>query len=242
MVICVIGDVHGNLPALEAVLEKAGDCDDFWCIGDTVGYGPFPDECINEVRLTCPVSVAGNHDLGSIGKISLDSFNADARVACEWTGRIITDESRLYLDGLPMRHETGGVLLVHGSPRNPIWEYVISTREAAPNLEAMTEPLCFHGHSHAPAVFARKDGDYLRMGPLGDGTAVELLEGAKYLVNVGSVGQPRDGDARACYVEYRPDERMVSYHRVEYPIERTQKMMEEAGLPGFLIGRLAIGR
>lgn len=152
--ICVFGDVHGSLPAFEAVLAQAGDCDAFWCVGDTVGYGPFPNESARRVEELGAVCVAGNHDLGSLGKISLFDFNVHARTACEWTGRNLEEQTRGYLESLHLgQYPMPGCAIVHGSPREPVWEYIVSSQEAAMNFGESSEAVCFHGHSHAPAVF-----------------------------------------------------------------------------------------
>ena len=241
--IFVFGDVHGNRPAFEAVLAQADGCEAFWCVGDTVGYGPFPNECVRKVEELGAVSVAGNHDLGSLGKISLSDFNAHARAACEWTGRNLDEQARAYLESLHLRQYPGpGCLVVHGSPREPVWEYIVSSREASMNFGESSEEVCFHGHSHAPAVFLLDSERQVDLIIPEDGTEVRLEEGFRYLINVGSVGQPRDGDPRACYVFFQPEQRLISYHRVPYPVVEVQEKMAEAGLPAFLIKRLDYGR
>ena len=241
--ICVFGDVHGSLPAFEAVLAQAGDCDAFWCVGDTVGYGPFPNESVRRVEELGAVGVAGNHDLGSLGKISLFDFNVHARMACEWTGRNLEEQTRGYLESLHLRqYPMRGCAIVHGSPREPVWEYIVSSQEAAMNFGESSEAVCFHGHSHAPAVFLLDSERQIDLIIPEDGTEVRLEEGFRYLINVGSVGQPRDGDPRACYVFFKPELRLISYHRVQYPLIEVQEKMAEVGLPAFLIKRLAFGR
>lgn len=244
----IFGDVHGNLPALEAVLAHAGECDAWWCVGDIVGYGPDPNECTEKCRQMCDAVVVGNHDLASIGELDLSAFNPLARAACEWTGSVLEEKNVLYLGGLP-KHErpANEVLLVHGSPLDPVWEYVLSKRAALLGFDSFTETLCFHGHSHAPAVFEYRDtvehgpGRLELTVPL-DGTSVRLENGSRYMLNVGSIGQPRDGDPRSCYVTYDPVSGVVEYHRVEYPVARVQEKMMEVGLPVFLVERLASGR
>jgi predicted phosphodiesterase len=241
--ICVFGDVHSSIPAFEAVLSQAGDCDAFWCVGDIVGYGPSPNESVERAEEIGAVSVAGNHDLGSLGKINLFDFNVHARLACEWTGRNLEEKTRGYLESLPLRQGTmPGCIVVHGSPREPVWEYILSSREAAMNFAESNESVCFHGHSHAPAVFYLDSERQVDLIIPGDGTEVELEERFRYLINVGSVGQPRDGDPRACYVIYEPERAVVCYHRVQYPIIEVQEKMAEVGLPALLIKRLAFGR
>jgi diadenosine tetraphosphatase ApaH/serine/threonine PP2A family protein phosphatase len=247
--IALIGDVHSNFPALRAVIDAAGSLDSFWCVGDIVGYGPHPNECVETIRDISAQSVAGNHDLGSIGAIDLLSFNADAGAVCEWTGTRLSDESRAYLSSLPHRKGLQGEqLLVHGSPRNPVWEYVLSTNCAFDNFSMFKERICINGHSHVPAVFGIKEGDTgneaqtVELEVPKDGGRVSLMEDYRYMVNVGSVGQPRDGDPRSCFVIYRPEERSLTFHRVAYPVVDTQADMERFGLPRFLADRLSAGR
>lgn len=241
--ICVFGDVHGNLPALEAVLGQVGACDAFWCVGDTVGYGPFPNESIRRVEELGAISVAGNHDLGSIGSISLFDFNVHARVACEWTGLNLEEQTREYIGSQPLKQKPiPYVLVLHGSPRDPVWEYVVFSQEATLNFVEFSEIVCFHGHSHAPAVFLLNPERRVDLVVPEDGTEVVLEDGFRYLINVGSVGQPRDGDPRACYAIYHQEQAVVSYHRVAYPVVEVQQRMAEVGLPAFLIRRLASGR
>jgi predicted phosphodiesterase len=241
--ICVFGDVHGNLPAFEAVLAQAGECDAFWCVGDTVGYGPFPNDSVNRVEELGAINVSGNHDLGSLGEISLLDFNVYARAACEWTGRNLEERVREYLLSLPLRQKPmPDFLVVHGSPRDPVWEYILSSQEAAVNFGQSSEAVCFHGHSHAPAAFVLSEKRKVDLVIPEDGTEIVLEDGFRYLLNVGSVGQPRDGDPRACYVIYQPGKEVVSYHRAPYPVTEVQEKMAEAGLPSILIKRLAFGR
>ena len=246
---CIIGDVHGNLPALETVIREAG-CAEMWaCAGDCVGYGPFPNECIERLRALGVVGVSGNHDLGSVGRIRLDNFNGDARRACEWTAGVLYPESVTYLEELNDIQRECGWLLVHGSPRDPAWEYVISRETARSIFIEFGERLCFNGHTHSPAVFSCSQEALVAGGDVdvdiiypGNGDVIEIEEGRCYIANVGSVGQPRDGDPRSCYVEYDIVSSTLTYRRVEYPVRETQKQMEEAGLPGFLIERIAAGR
>jgi diadenosine tetraphosphatase ApaH/serine/threonine PP2A family protein phosphatase len=203
------------------------------------------------VRGLEPVSVVGNHDLGSVGAISLERFNPDARTANEWTGGVLERDHACYIRELPTTvvSPDGDVLLVHGSPRDPVWEYVLSREQAYRSFLKLDGRLCFHGHSHSPMLFewaleAREAGDRdaIRFTVPSDGQEIVLRQGARYLANAGSVGQPRDGDPRACYVTYSPEDHALTWHRVEYDIKAAQEMMEEAGLPVFLADRLALGR
>jgi diadenosine tetraphosphatase ApaH/serine/threonine PP2A family protein phosphatase len=246
---CVIGDVHSNLPALEAVIAAAGECDSWLCIGDLVGYGPDPNECVARVTELGALCVAGNHDLGSTGSIDLASFNRDARAACEWTGRVLDRPARSFLESLESRREGDGWLMVHASPRDPVWEYVLSKAQAYHNFLEFDQGLCFHGHSHAPAVFrwsaeAQDADDFaaVEVAVPADGDEIPLEAGFRFLVNVGSVGQPRDYDPRACHVIHDRDRAVLEYHRVTYPVAEVQARMEGLGLPSFLVERLSFGR
>ncbi len=246
---CIIGDVHSNLPALEAVLSGAGECDSWLCIGDLVGYGPDPNGCVSRMIELGALCVAGNHDLGSLGAIDLVSFNRDARAACEWTGRVLDEAGRAFLGSLESRRVGESWLMVHASPRDPVWEYVLSKSQAYHSFLEFDQRLCFHGHSHAPAVFrwsteaqAADDFAAVEVAVPGDGEEIALEEGYRFMVNVGSVGQPRDSDPRSCYVIHDPDRGVLEYHRISYPVAEVQARMEDLGLPTFLIQRLSFGR
>lgn len=245
--ICLAGDIHSNFAALEAVVRDAGQVDAWWCVGDVVGYGPDPNECVETVSELGAIVVAGNHDAGTTGKMSLSSFNMDARVAGEWTAGVLTANSKSFLESLPETHylEDSDSLLVHGSPTDPMWEYVVSATQAERNFEAFTANICFIGHTHVPLVFATppagsKEG--VSETVPADGETIRLEAGRRYLVNVGSVGQPRDGDPRACYVMFEPAAMLITYYRVDYEVALTRRRMEEASLPSFLSSRLELGR
>lgn len=238
----VIGDIHGNLPALRGVLRHAGDCEGWYCTGDIVGYGPYPVECCRELRKLGAISVAGNHDLGSLGRADLDDFNPEARAACEWTGRLLDPDTRSFLESLELRHQAEpDIHIVHGSPRDPVWEYLTSAGAALKNFSSFDERVCFVGHTHVPMVFIL--GPQRRVSLLipGESGELEIENGNRYIINAGSVGQPRDHDARSCYVQYEPEKGLLSYHRVDYPISEVQQAMHEAGLPLFLAHRLVLG-
>jgi diadenosine tetraphosphatase ApaH/serine/threonine PP2A family protein phosphatase len=242
--VCIIADVHANLPALESVVLDAGEAEAFWSLGDVVGYGPYPNECMSMLDELGTLSVAGNHDLGSIGELSLSRFNRDAYIANQWTSTVLEPGNIRRLRDTPVARadEDTGALMVHGSPRDPVWEYIHSEEQAGRDFDSFSEAQCFHGHSHVPAVFVlggTGEVDHLDHGVSGE---VHLEPGCRYLINAGSVGQPRDGDPRACYVMFYPSQGLVSYHRVEYDVGRTQARMEEVGLPVFLINRLGQGR
>jgi len=242
----VISDVHANLEALEAVLEDAaGQYDEVWCLGDLVGYGPNPNECVERVRELPVACVAGNHDWAALGKLNLDDFNPDAQTASRWTQNALEASVRSYLDSLPETLVIGDkVTLVHGSPRHPIWEYIISIPIALENFSYFETPWCLIGHSHIPVIFHHyvEDGNEdceALIPPLNQ--PIRLAPGERFIINPGSVGQPRDGDPRASYMIMDPEEGIVEYRRVSYPVEKTQAKMEKAGLPPRLIARLSFG-
>jgi predicted phosphodiesterase len=230
--ILVLSDVHANLTALEAVLNDAGPVDEVWCLGDVVGYGPDPNECIERLRelpsLTC---LMGNHDFAAIGDLALETFNADARRSLLWQREQLTDENKTFLRACRQQLEVrGDVSLAHGSPRDPIWEYILNTIVARINLEFFETAWCFVGHSHYQAVF--------QYNPESDDLTIEIPPpGERYgligraILNPGSVGQPRDRDPRAAYAMYYPETHLWEPRRVEYDIRSVQKRIVEAGLP-----------
>jgi len=238
--VAVISDVHGNRHALEAVLEAvAGERpDELWCLGDLVGYGPQPNECCRTIASRADLCLAGNHDLVVLGSLSIHDFAGDAAAAALWTQTVLTDDAREFLAGLQSRAHRDGVELFHGSARDPVWEYVLGEEAAWWTLQATTAPLVLVGHSHVPLAISL-EGDVLAGGLAPDGTVIEL-EAGRWLLNPGSVGQPRDGDPRAGYLLLEPGRR-VSFHRVAYPVERTQEEIRELGLPEGLAERLAEG-
>jgi predicted phosphodiesterase len=230
--VLVISDVHANAIALEAVLSNAGEFDMAWCLGDVVGYGPQPNECIERIRslpnLTC---MMGNHDFGAVGESALETFNSDAKKALLWQRKLLSQESRNFLSILPDELVVRGeVSLAHGSPRDPIWEYVMNTLVARINLSFFDTSWCFVGHSHFQAVFQfdSKIDDLSIIVPR-PSEQYELKDRA--ILNPGSVGQPRDRDPRAAYAIFSPDEHIWEPRRVEYDIPAVQKMILDAGLP-----------
>jgi len=241
MRVAVISDIHANLHALEAVLaaldEEAPDA--VWCLGDVVGYGPRPNRCCSAVAARADVSLCGNHDLGVLGAIDLDEFSPEAAAAALWTREVLSADARSYLEDLEPLARTDGVELFHASPRDPVWEYVLSGEAALDALELTTEPVVLVGHSHV-AIAVLLAGRALTGGLAPDGTAVDLAQG-RWLLNPGSVGQPRDGDPRAAYLMVDLVDRRASFRRVEYPVERTQAEIRERGLPDALAERLAGG-
>ena len=238
--VAVISDVHANRHALDAVLAaiEASGTNEIWCLGDLVGYGPQPNECCRAVAARAELSLAGNHDLVVLGSLPIHDFAGDAAAAARWTQTVLADEAREFLAGLPSSMRRDGVDLFHGSARDPVWEYVLSDEAAWWTLQATDQPLVLVGHSHVPLAIGF-DGEDLAGGVAPDGTVVDLAAG-RWLLNPGSVGQPRDGDPRAAYLLLEPGRR-AEFHRVDYPIERTQAEMRDRGLPEALVARLTEG-
>jgi diadenosine tetraphosphatase ApaH/serine/threonine PP2A family protein phosphatase len=239
--VAVISDIHANLHALEAVLGAidADPPDELWCLGDLVGYGPRPNEATELVRRRQRVCLVGNHDLGVLGSLDLDDFAPDAAVAARWTRTVLLDQNRAYLESLSPEAKVEGAELFHASPRDPIWEYVIDEWTARDALESTVAPVVLVGHSHvALAVRLVDDGVAGDLAP--DGTEIDLAE-ARWLLNPGSVGQPRDGDPRAAWLELDFGAGKAHFHRVPYEIARTQAELEERDLPAALAERLAHG-
>lgn len=239
----ILSDIHSNLAALEAVLadiEGKGGVDEVWCLGDIVGYGPEPVECIRLLKKHCSVCVAGNHDLGAIGKLDLAYFNPAAVVACRWTAAQLSPAEARYLESLPPTLSKGDFFLVHGSPAEPALEYIVSTGIAARNFSFFDSRYCLVGHTHVPLAF-KLEGTKCSSIALSPG--IGLVLGAKrMIINPGGVGQPRDGDPRASYAIYDNEGSMLRIYRVEYDIASTQRKMLKANLPMTLISRLEEGR
>jgi len=235
--VLLISDVHSNFEALKSVIEdanKRGGFDIIWNMGDIVGYGPDPSLCLSYLRGFRHECVIGNHDLGSLGEVSLDDFNPYAREACVWNGKNLDDEGREYLRGLPMRLVIGDFTIVHGSPRDPVWEYVLSVETALENFSYFDTKYCLIGHSHIPLIFGE---GWFKKPSHGD---VVSLRG-RMIINPGGVGQPRDGDPRASYAVLDTGKNEVYFYRVDYDIEEVQRKMLRAGLPPFLAYRLKFG-
>jgi diadenosine tetraphosphatase ApaH/serine/threonine PP2A family protein phosphatase len=242
MRVAVVSDIHSNLHALEAVLTAidAEAPDELWCLGDLVGYGPRPNECCAAIAERADVCLAGNHDLAVRGTVDLAEFHGEAGYAARWTKEVLEPEWQALLDRLEPEGAAHGVALYHGSARDPIWEYVLSDESALATLELAGSPLVLVGHSHVP-LRIEESGDELNGGVAVAGTELEL-DGARTLLNPGSVGQPRDGDPRAAYLLLDLDAQRASFLRVDYDIERTQREMRDAGLPEMLAARLELGQ
>jgi predicted phosphodiesterase len=247
MRIAVISDIHSNLPALEAVLDEIGreDPDEVWCLGDIVGYGAQPDACAALVSEVVERCLAGNHDLVVRGDIDIDYFAMSAGVAARWTVKVINDRTREFLRPLVPLGQSEGIGLFHASPRDPVWEYVLSVRQAADCLAVQSQRICLIGHSHVACYFTRPNGDSTPEDTTGElalsGTTIEMAEG-NWLVNPGSVGQPRDGDPRAAYLVLDTDTWTATFRRVEYPIDSAAQAILDAGLPRQLAERLYAGQ
>jgi diadenosine tetraphosphatase ApaH/serine/threonine PP2A family protein phosphatase len=241
--VALLSDVHGNLPAFQAVLadiERAG-VDARWCLGDLVGYGAQPDECVALAREACDVCLIGNHDLVVIDKLEITEFSHNAAVAAIWTRENIAPESVEYLNGLETTGEGGELGLYHASPRDPVWEYVLSTVQAGACMDAMTPRVGAVGHSHVALWFGREEGGAVSGDHAPAGTELDLSSG-DWIVNPGGVGQPRDGDPRAAWLLLDLASWTASWRRVEYPIDDAARAIEQAGLPDALSKRLYIGQ
>lgn len=238
----IIADIHSNLEALEAVLEDVQDHGGFghvWCLGDIVGYGPDPAACIALLRQLDALCVCGNHDQAAVGKIDIGDFNSDAARANRWTSEVLSDEDTEYLAELPEVIVEGDFTLVHGSPRLPVWEYVMHAFTASDNFRYFDTSFCLNGHTHVPFVF-EQDGPLVNESYMKSGDML-VLGDKRLIINPGGVGQPRDRDPRAAYGVYDSEKQVIHHYRVEYDIELTQAKMEKAGLPPFLINRLGLG-
>lgn len=240
MRVAVLSDIHSNLVALDAVLAHAGTVDAVWHLGDVVGYGPDPDGVVARLIGVGAVGVRGNHDAAALGGPEIEWFNPEARTAAEWTRDTIDGITRAWLSALPERHAIDRMTLVHGSPRDPIREYVSSPDIARENLAVLATDLCLHGHTHLPAAFTLDRDDRLQVVVPDRDDKIDLA-GQRALINPGSVGQPRDGDPDASYLILDPDTATVTWHRVPYDIAAVQAAILAAGLPRRLADRLAFG-
>ena len=246
MRVAVLSDIHSNRQALEAVLatvEEAG-VDQAWCLGDMVGYGADPDACTALVRERCDTCLVGNHDLAVLGALDISTFSETAAAAVEWTRENVAEETLAFLGELEPTASLQGVGLFHASPRDPIWEYVISTDQAEAGLDAQEERVGLIGHSHIALFFCRDPNGrpgYAQGAQAEDGLGIELPDG-QWLLNPGSVGQPRDGDPRAAWLELDTAAWTARWHRVEYDIAAAATAIRAAGLPPALADRLEVGR
>ncbi len=238
----IISDIHGNLAALEKVLKfiELKKCDKVVCLGDIVGYGPYPNECITIVKNSCDFCLMGNHDHAALGLTGIAYFNTFAKQAIMWTRKRLSDESKEFLAGLPFQKTENDILFVHATPCEPAeWDYVLSSADAKENFYCLKESVCFIGHSHVPLIFSLGLNNEIAV--TRDSTKI-LYEGKRYIINVGSVGQPRDGESRAAFVIFETDTHTHQLIRLEYDIQATQKAMMAFDLPLFLVKRLARGQ
>jgi predicted phosphodiesterase len=239
----LLSDVHGNLPAFRAVLEdiESAKVDEIWCLGDLVGYGAQPVECVALAAETCDLCLAGNHDLVVLGDIDIREFSSSAAAAAAWTREHIAQESLDFLARLEPVDATRAVGLYHASPRDPVWEYVLSTWQAEECLKAMEARVGAIGHSHVALYFHGEDGAEVVGAQAPAGTELEVADG-RWLLNPGGVGQPRDGDPRAAWLLLDTEAWTATWRRVKYPIDAAARAIERAGLPAILAQRLYTGQ
>jgi predicted phosphodiesterase len=241
----LISDIHANLVAFETVLKDAeGLYDKVWCLGDMVGYGPDPNECVELLLTLDHLCIAGNHDWAVLGKLDVDDFNPDARFATLWTRDQLTEKVRDFLNNLQVASiEEKLYTLVHGSPRHPIWEYILYPSVAQPNFKQFNTPYCFVGHTHSPIIFqeAEEPGSMCEAMMPEFNNGLMALGDRRLIINPGSVGQPRDGDARAAYGILDVETNSFEHRRVTYPVSVTQEKLKSYDFPERLWKRLAFG-
>lgn len=240
MHLAVLSDIHANLAALDAVRDDLPDVEELWVLGDIVGYGPQPNEVIARLQEMGARSVMGNHDGAAIGDVDIGWFNPDAAKAIRWTAEVVDPNARAYLAALPEVRREGELTAVHGSPRDPTWEYITDTAVAGANLASFDTRLCLHGHTHVPIIFRADDGQ-VRAVPATPGAPISVDAG-RLLANPGSVGQPRDGNPAASYMVIDTEAQTVEFRRVSYDVAATQRAMREVDLPPRLVERLSYGR
>jgi predicted phosphodiesterase len=241
MRILIISDIHANLTALDAVLADVGEFDEVWCLGDLVGYGPDPNECVARVRelprLQC---IIGNHDAAALRRLDPETFNPEARLALQWTQKTLNDATVSYLKSLPEIIHIDSVTITHGSPRHPVWEYLLDTRTATINFDHFDTPYCFVGHTHLPVIYYLGRGHKIARLIVPEPQS-EIQLSPRAILNPGSVGQPRDRDIRASYAIFDNAELSWEIKRVPYDIASVQERMLAAQLPDRHIQRLASG-
>ena len=252
--LAIISDIHANLPALEAVLASIEEAavDELWCLGDVVGYGAQPDECARLVSEHCSLCLVGNHDLAVLDELDVSAFSPAAAAAVRWTRDVATDATLEFLRGLEPADESHEVALYHASPRDPVWEYVLWPDQAAECIGIQAARVSLVGHSHVALFFVMPENqgppgrsaellDAARGAQAGGGTRLNLSEG-RWLANPGSVGQPRDGDPRAAWLELDTETWEANYHRVDYDIDRAAEAITATDLPEHLARRLYVGQ
>lgn len=243
MKVALVSDIHSNLQAFEAVLEAVAgsDAKELWCLGDIVGYGADPDACVELVCRHVAVCLAGNHDIAVAGKLPLDEFTRGAGIAAQWTRETIEPANLAFLAGLSPQAEESGMGLYHASPRDPVWEYVLSALLAELCLDAQSSRVCLIGHSHVASSFVRYPGEAATGEPRREGTELDVSSG-EWLLNPGSVGQPRDGDPRAAWMLLDLDAQVASYKRTSYDVAGAAAAIRAARLPDSLAERLEYGQ
>ena len=243
MLVAVLSDIHGNRHALEAVLEDVASSGAtvLWCLGDVVGYGADPNACAELVAASAALCLAGNHDLAVTGELPLDDFSRGAALAAHWTQGVLAPEHQAFLAGLASTGAAGGVGLFHGSPRDPVWEYVLEGSQAERNLDLLTQPVGLVGHSHVALSFTRASGGHAERRLRPPGEVADLTEG-QWLLNPGSVGQPRDRDPRAAWMLLDPEQARATWVRTAYDIAGAGAAIRAAGLPAGLADRLERGQ
>ena len=242
MKIAIISDIHSNLHALQSVFAfiEQSNFDKIICLGDIVGYGPYPNECIDLVRNKCHVVLAGNHDHATVGLTDISYFNSFAKSAIQFTARVITKDNADYLRGLEFEYREPGMFFVHASPNEPPeWHYITNTFAAESAFDAFSEQVCFIGHTHYPVVYMNTDDQNVAIASI---FGKILSERKRYLINIGSVGQPRDNDPRAAFGVFDVEKRICELIRTPYDVNATQREMRNCALPEFLVQRLALGR
>jgi predicted phosphodiesterase len=240
----IFSDVHGNLEALSVVLEQieAQKPDKVICLGDVVGYGPNPNECVQYVHEYAHITIMGNHDHAVLGLTDISYFNQYAKLAVLWTRQVLTDDHYRILQKYPLRISEEQILFVHSTPLHPErWDYIFNPLEGQYYLQHLEEAICFIGHSHQP-LFFKKDLEDQIIFDRKFSFSLPVQEGCKYIINVGSVGQPRDGNPDASFALYDTEKQIVEVKRLPYDLALTQQKMKDIGLPPFLIDRLAYGR
>ena len=243
MRVAIVSDIHGNRQAFEAVLDaiEASECEELWCLGDLVGYGADPDACVTLARTHAAICLAGNHDLGVRGSLPLEQFSRGAALAATWTQETITEQTREYLDGLEPYNLEESVGLYHASPRDPVWEYVLSPLQAELCLDVQQQRVALIGHSHVALSFCRFPGTPATGEVRAADEELDIATG-EWLINPGSVGQPRDGDPRAAWLELDLDRQRAIYRRTEYDVAGAGAAIRAARLPDSLAERLLYGQ
>jgi len=243
MLIAIISDIHSNIEALDAVLAacNAAQISEIVCLGDIVGYGASPNECVKRIRETCLLTLMGNHDAAAINLLITENFNANAKIAIDWTTGQLTPAMHSYLRSLPFKKICHDTTLVHASPFEPhLWHYITGTENAGIQFKNFTTTFCFIGHTHIPGIIAKIPSQRVHI-ITNDTLMWSTMPNARFLINVGSVGQPRDHDSRACFGVLDTDKQMFELHRVPYDIVKAQTKMRKAHFPDALIQRLSKG-